>query len=49
MTKIIVASILVIGGLVVMGKARGPASLLGFVMLIAGIVGGVSLYLAPST
>jgi len=48
LAKIIVASILVIGGLAVMRYARGPATIFGFVMLLAGIVGGVSLYLTPA-
>ena len=48
MVKIVVASLLVIGGLAIMRIARGPAKLLGFIMMIAGIVGGVALYYTPS-
>ncbi len=45
MVKIAVATILILGGLVIMGKARGPSALLGFVTLIVGIVGAVALYM----
>jgi len=45
MVKIAIAATLILGGLVIMGKARGPSALLGFIALLIGIIGAVSLYL----
>lgn len=49
MVKIAVAALLLLVGLIVMGKARGPASLMGFVLFIAGIIGAVSLSMTPTS
>ncbi len=49
MVKIAVAAVLILGGLVIMGKARGPAALLGLVTLIVGIVGAGALYMGSGS